>query len=125
AARDGWRKAHPEAKRSEGLGPYPFRTVVVARRYRATDVPQRMQLKFADGSEQRFEWPPGEKWHRWELTTPSRCESAQLDPEGRWYADTAKLDDGRTIERNRLAPRRWTLEAAAWVQMALAMLEAL
>jgi hypothetical protein len=125
AAREAWRKAHGDQRpKKEGPGPYPFKTTVVVRRAGA-DVPQEVLVKFADGTEKRVEWPVGERFRRFEFHTPTRAESAQLDPKRRYLSDWNKLDEGRTIEPHRQASRRWTLEAAAWLQTLLALVEAL
>ncbi len=123
-AHAAYRKAHPEAKKKDGPGPYPYRTTVLVRRLGA-QVDQEVLVQFADGSEQRFAWPKGERWHKYELTTPTRAVSAQLDPGRKIFADWNKLDDGRTVEAHPLASRRYTLEAGAWLQLVLALVEAL
>src|SRR5947209_1436545 len=47
-------------------GPFPWRTVVQARRY-AAHVPQTLVVKFADGTAETLPWPEDERWHRWVL----------------------------------------------------------
>ncbi len=121
AAREEFRKAHPDDKEH---GPFPFRTVVQVRRY-AFGVPQTLVVKFADGSSETARFPAGERWHRYVFDKPVKAVSAQLDPEGEWLLELNKLDDGRTREPSPLASRRWTLEASAWTQLLFSLLEAL
>ncbi len=97
-------------------GPYPFRSVVRAER-RGFQTPQTLTVKFEDCSEQQIAWPVGEIWHRWVFDGPVRIASAQLDADGVRVLDVRKLDDGRARKESSLAPRRWTLEVAAWMQL--------
>jgi hypothetical protein len=120
--RDEFRRQHPRAPRSEG--PFPWRTVVQARRYEA-HVPQTVTVSFEDGTAETIDWAAGERWHRWVFERPARAVSAQLDPQRRWLLDLDKLDDGRTRERGLLPVNRWTLEAGTWVSAAIAFLESL
>jgi hypothetical protein len=121
--RESFAKEHPGRKDREP-GPFPWRTVVTARRY-AAHLPQTLEVKFEDGSVETLQWAPGESWHRWIFEKPVRVESAQLDPKRRWLLDLTKLDDGRTREHHPLAASRWTLEGGAWIQVVLALVEAL
>jgi hypothetical protein len=123
AAREAFRKAHPDAKPG-GPGPFPWESVVQARRY-AAHVPQRLTVRFEGGETQTLEWPAEERWHRWVFERPVRVSSAQLDPDRTVLLDLDKLDDGRTREAVPLASRRWTLELESWAAVALSLLEAL
>jgi len=121
--RQAFKKAHPKAKPSEP-GPFPWRSVVEVRRY-AAHVPQKLVLKFEDGSSETLSWPAEERWHRYLLERPTPIVSVQLDPDRDVLLDLNKLDDGRTREASRLVVGRWTLELKAWVDLAFALLEAL
>ena len=121
--REAFKKAHPDAKPSEP-GPFPWRSIVQARRYGA-HVPQKLLVTFEDGSTQTETFALGERWHRWVFEGPLRVKSAQLDPERERLLDLSKLDDGRTRESDHTASHRWTLEFKAWSELAFAMLEAL
>ncbi|HET7784668.1 MAG TPA: M1 family metallopeptidase [Myxococcales bacterium] len=123
AGREAFRKAHPDA-RSGAPGPFPWESVVQARRY-AAHVPQRLTVRFEGGEEQTLEWPAGERWHRWVFERPVRVSSAQLDADRSVLLDLDKLDDGRTREASPLASRRWTLELQSWAAVALSLLEGL
>jgi hypothetical protein len=123
AAREAFKKAHPGAKPSQP-GPFPWRSVVQVRRY-AWHVPEKLVVKFEDGTSETLRWPAGERWHRYVFERPTAIASAQLDPAREVLLDLNKLDDGRTRERASLAARRWTLEFKAWAELAYALLEAL
>jgi hypothetical protein len=121
--RDEFHRAHPGAKPTEP-GPFLWRSVVQVRRY-AAQVPETLVLKFDGGATETFEWPAGERWHRFVFERPVRIASAQLDPKREVLLDLDKLDDGKTRERAPLASRRWTLEFKAWAELAFALVEGL
>lgn len=116
--RERWRKAHPDAKEDEG--PFPYRTVVELRREGAA-VPQVLQVRFADGSTRTARWDDDRRWARFEFTTRSRAVSAQLDPDNIVHLDADRLDDGRTVEANGVASRRWSFDFAAMLQTLFAI----
>jgi hypothetical protein len=120
--RAAFKKAHPEAKKE--MSPFGWRSLVQVRRFGA-HVPQSVLVKFEDGTSEMLAFPESERWHRWDFLRPTRVSSAQIDPQGTWLLDVDKLDDGRTRERAPLAPRRWTLEVEAWLQLTFAFIEAL
>ncbi|HYZ88852.1 MAG TPA: M1 family metallopeptidase [Myxococcales bacterium] len=120
--REEHRKAHAGARSSDG--PFPWRTIVQARRNGA-QVPQTVVISFDDGSAETIAWAPGESWHRWIFEKPARAVSAQLDPERRYLLDLDKLDDGRTRKNRSLAANRWTFELGAWLSTAIAFLESM
>jgi hypothetical protein len=120
--REEWRKQHPGSR--DGAGPFPWRTVLKARRY-AAQVPQTVVVSFEDGSTETVSWLPGEGWHRWVFEKPVRAVSAQLDPDRRYLLDLDKLDDGHTRKGRALPANRWTLEAGAWLSALVAFLESM
>jgi hypothetical protein len=117
--REAWKKANPKAK--EGLGPYPFRTEVLLRRYGAA-VPQLLTVKFADGSVETVRWDALETWHKFSWNKPARAVSAELDPQRIHYLDINKLDDSRTLEANASASRRWGMDVAAFIEYLLTLI---
>ncbi|MFL5454043.1 MAG: hypothetical protein ACJ78V_19160, partial [Myxococcales bacterium] len=117
-------KEHPKTRPGEP-GPFPFRSVVVLRRFGPAQVPQTVEVRFEDGSVERMRWDPSDRWQRWTFEKPVRVQSAQLDPDREYLLDLNKLDDGHARETNRLPSTRWTLEASAWTQAFLALLESL
>jgi hypothetical protein len=117
--REAWKKAHPKAK--EGLGPYPFRTEVLVRRYGAA-VPQTLVVKFADGSSETVRWDANESWRKFSWTRPARAVSAELDPQRQHYLDVSKLDDSRTLQPDASASRRWGMDIAAFIEYLLTLI---
>jgi hypothetical protein len=122
AMRTQWRRAHPHAR--DGTGPYPYRTEVTVRRYGAP-VPQTLVVKFADGSTETARWDVEERWHTFVWTKTARAVSAELDPQRLHYLDTSKLDDGRTLDPDPSASRRWGLEFAAVADYLFALIATL
>ncbi len=118
-ARAAWKKKHPDAK--DGIGPYPYRTIVTVRR-RGADVPQTLRVGFADGSSRTVRFDGTRSWQRFAWTTPSRATAAQLDPDRRVYLDANKLDDGKAIEPDGAVARTWGGRAIALLQSFLALL---
>jgi len=117
--RKEWKKRNPDAK--PGTGPFPYRTTVVVKRDGA-DVPQVLQVKFADGSSETVRFAGARPWQRFSWTRTSKAVSAQLDPEKRIYLDRSKLDDGRTLKSDGSVARRWASAAAALFKTLLALL---
>jgi hypothetical protein len=109
-----WKKSHP--KPAEGTGPFPWRSTVTVRRDGAA-VPQRLRLKFADGSSQDVPWNDNHRWARFVLTKPSKVVSATLDPDQKINLDSDKLNDSLTSKKDGAASRRWSADAAALVQV--------
>lgn len=122
AKRKTWKDKHPDAKKDEG--PFPYRTTVLVRREGA-DVPQTLRVTFADGSSETVRWSGAQPWQRFSWTKRSKAVSAQLDPDRSINLDSNKLDDGRTLESDRSATRRWTGDVAAVLQNFFAMLVSL
>ena len=114
-----WKKSHPQAKK--GFGPYPWRTMVLLKRYGAS-VPQTVVVKFADGSQEKVIWDNDEKWQRYVWLRPSRAVSVEIDPERQHFLDANKLDDSRTIKTNLTPSRRWGSEVSVLAQAMIALL---
>jgi hypothetical protein len=111
--RDAWTKAHPSAK--PGTGPFPYRTTVTVWRDGA-QVPQTLRVSFADGSVENVRWDDQRRWARFDFVKPVKGVSAELDPDGKVYLDSNKLNDSRTVEVNGNASRRWASDVAAALQ---------
>jgi len=109
-----WKKAHPDAKHGEG--PYPYRTSVVVRRNGAR-VPQSLVVQFEDDSTETVRWDDDARWRRFTFVKPVKAKSAQLDPGRLVYLDYDKLNDGRTLEPQRTASRRWTGDVFAVIEL--------
>ncbi len=108
-----WRKAHPEAGKEDG--PFDYRTTVTVRR-RGVAVPQTLVVTFADGSTRRFDWDDAQLWKRFTFVDKRRAVAAQIDPQQRYFLDASKLDDGRRIEGDGSAARRWSADVMALFQ---------
>lgn len=119
AARKAWKAKHPDAK--PGTGAYPYRTTVRVRR-KGADVPQSLQVTFADGSRKVVRFDGTQAWRRFQWITPSKGVSAQLDPQRKVYLDRDKLDDGRTLKPDAAVARSWTGRFATLLQSLLALL---
>jgi hypothetical protein len=85
-------------------------------RRRGAAVPQTLVVTFADGSTRRFDWDDALPWKRWSFVDQRRAVSAQLDPQQRHFLDANKLDDGRRIEGDHAAARRWSADILALLQ---------
>ena len=94
--RAAWKKAHPKAKDSDG-GAFPYRTTVMVRRDGA-DVPQALQVEFADGTKQVVRFSGDQHWFRYSWTGKSKATRAVLDPQGDHGLDQSRLDNTRTLE---------------------------
>jgi hypothetical protein len=110
--------------RGDGTGPFPFRSVVRARRH-AAQVPQTLVVEFADGSQVKVAWPPGERWRRWVFERPTKVTQARLDPHDAVLLDVDRFDNGRTREAHRKPAARWALEGATWVETLLSLVSSL
>ena len=117
--RKAWKDKHPDAKAGEGA--FPYRTVVVVRRD-AAKPPQVLRIHFADGSHRDVPVTSQESWQRIVVTTRAKAVSAQLDPDGLVRTDANKLNDGRTLESQPAAARRWFGDFTALLQSFLALL---
>jgi hypothetical protein len=122
AKKKAWKLAHPDAK--PGEGPYPFRTTVVVRRDGAR-VPQKLLVKFEDGTSETVEWNDGSRWRRFTFVKPVRAKSAELDEGRSHYLDYNKLNDGKSLEPNPAASRRWGFDFSAIIETLFAFLGAL
>jgi len=94
--RAAWKKAHPKAKDSDG-GAFPYRTTVMVRRDGA-DVPQVLQVEFADGTKQVVRFSGDQHWFRYSWIGKSKATRAVLDPQGDHGLDQSRLDNTRTLE---------------------------
>jgi hypothetical protein len=111
--RQAWGKAHPGNKGD--AGPFPFLTTLALRR-NGIPVPQTVRVTFADGSVETVQWQDDRRWARFTWVKPVKAVSAELDPYRSHYLDANKLDDSRTLTPQGGASRRWTSEAAAFLQ---------
>src|SRR5207244_2016807 len=73
--RRAFRKQHPAAKPWEG--PFPWRSVVKARRS-AAHVPQTLGGALEDGTAEEAQWIARDAWHSWEVQRPTPAVRAGL-----------------------------------------------
>jgi hypothetical protein len=104
-----------------GTGPFPYRTTVVVLR-KGADVPQSLEVRFADGSRKTVKFAGPRAWQRFTWQTPSKAVSAQLDPDNQVYLDANKLDDGRTLKADASATRNFGGALLALLQSFFALL---
>jgi len=113
-----WKRSHTS---KHGEGPFPYRTTVVVRRDGA-EVPETLVVRFEDDSTEIVQWDDARLWHRFTFVKAVRAKSAELDPDRRNYLDSNKLNDGRTLEPDRSASRRWAGDFSAIVEVLFALL---
>lgn len=114
AAREAWKKKHPDADADAG-GPWPWHATVTVRRTGAA-VPTTLKVTFADGSTDTVPWDGADVWKRFTWDRPSRIVAAELDPDRLNYLDVDKLNDSRAVKADRSASRRWTTDFAAFFE---------
>jgi hypothetical protein len=123
ATRGAWHKAHPDAK-ADDPGPFPYRTTVVLRR-RGAAVPQKLVVKFTDGSSETVAWNDEERWARYIWVKPVKAVSAELDPERLHSMDAFRLDNARLLKADGRATRRLVADAGGLWQALLALVATL
>ncbi len=121
-ARKEWHAAHKDA--APGTGPFPYRTTVVLRRHGAP-MPQKLVVKFADGSSETVLWNDDARWARYTWVKPVKAVSAEIDPDHEIYLDTNKFNDSRTLEPNHGASLRLIGDFSAWLQTIYALIATL
>jgi len=119
ARRKAWKDKHPDAK--AGTGPFPYRTTVMVLR-KGADVPQALQVRFADGSSKTVRFAGPRAWQRFSWLTASKAVSAQLDPDNQVYLDANKLDDGRTLKADPSVTRSFGGSVLSLLQSFFALL---
>lgn len=90
--RAAWKKAHPSGDRNSG--PFPYRTTVTLGRHGAP-VPEKLVVRFADGSNETVAWNDDHRWQRYSWIKPARALSAELDPEQSHLLDANRLNNSR------------------------------
>ena len=84
--------------------------------------PETLVVRFEDDSTEIVQWDDARLWHRFTFVKPVRAKSAELDPDRRNYLDSNRLNDGRTLDPNRSASRRWAGDFSAIVEILYALL---
>ena len=100
-----------------------FETLVTIRHF-GVSMPQTLRVRFADGSSQSQTWRASDdapRWRRLLFVSTTAAQTAELDPEQRYFLDQRLLDNTRTTTANTRASSRWTLEIATALQTLYAM----
>jgi hypothetical protein len=122
AARAAWKKEHP--KPAPGTGPYPYRTTLTLSR-RGIDFPKKVVVRFADGSSESVLWDSDKRWARYAWVKPVKAVSAEIDPDGNDYLNSAVIQSSRTLEADRQASRKLGTYLDALMQSMLSLVAAL
>ena len=117
--RKDWQKANP--KPAVGVGPFPFMTTVLLRRYGAP-VPEILTVQFADGSSEVAVWNDSKRWARFSWTKPVKAVSAEIDASHQRLLDADKLNDSKTVGADPRAALRLSGDLASWYQYFLSLL---
>jgi hypothetical protein len=121
--RKAWSQKHADAKPGEA-GAFPYRTVVLVRRAGA-DVPQTLEVTFADGSRKTVQFSGDRPWQRFTWTTDSRAVSARLDPGAKHFLDANTIDNSRTLDSDSSVATRVTTQFATLLQAFFAFMVSL
>ena len=124
AQRKAWRKAHPDAKKDDGAGPFPYRSTVTLRRLGAA-VPQLLRVSFADGSSETVVWDDASRWKRFAWVKPVKAVAAELDRERAHDLDADRLDNSRSLKADGRASRRVAVDLGGLAQSLFALIAAL
>ncbi|MBP8810003.1 MAG: M1 family metallopeptidase [Kofleriaceae bacterium] len=97
-------------------GGYACEVVIVNRG--TIPVPVEVELRFADGTIDRFRWDArdGSRWHRATLTRSSPIVEVELDPDGEIALADDVLDDHLRLRPDRHAAWRATARITSWTQ---------
>lgn len=106
-------KTFEASRRAEGS----FRTTVVVRRLGEGLFPVDVRVLFENGEEQRWKWDGKDRWKTFEIDTPARAVSAQVDPERVLLLDVNVTNNSATLDpAGPAAARKWSLAWLIWLQ---------
>jgi hypothetical protein len=94
-----------------------FRTTVVVRRLGEGIFPVEVRVRFENGEEQWVNWDGRDRWKAFEIETPSRVLSAEVDPRRVLLLDVNRTNN--SVSLNSAAPaaaRKWSLAWLIWLQ---------
>jgi hypothetical protein len=101
-----------------------YESWVTLRRFGA-GVPQTVQVRFADGSNQSQTWDDRaqpKRWAKLRFLSASKALSAELDPGQKYALDRHQLDNSRTLQPDRIASRRWSAESASVLDLIFSLM---
>lgn len=78
-----------------------YKSTVILRRHGELHFPQEIELRFEDGSSQRFNWDGRQRSHEIQVSTDSKIVSALLDPEEKIMMDKNFLNNSMSTNPNR------------------------
>jgi hypothetical protein len=102
-----------------------FRTEVLVENRGTMALPSTIRLRFADGHEEVEPWPADRRYVAIDRVTPVKLVSAEVDPQHQLLLDLDWTNNGRTVERNDDAIRRFDAAALFWCEAALTFLRTL
>jgi hypothetical protein len=105
--------------------PAGFQTEVIVENLGTMRLPSTILLRFEDGTETSEPWPAERRFLVIDRVTPSKLVSAEVDPGHRLLLDVDWCNNGRTVERNADAARRFDAAALFWIESALSFLRML
>ena len=98
-------------------GDQPYRTTVVVRRLGEGLFPVDVRVRFADGQERRWNWDGQDRWKAFEVESPVRAVSAQVDPERVLLLDVNYTNNSATLTPAAgRAAQKWSLAWLLWLQ---------
>ncbi len=72
---------------------------------------------FENGQEHRWKWDGKARWKTFEIDTPVRAVSAQVDPERVLLLDVNRTNNSATLNpAGPAAARKWSLAWLIWLQ---------
>lgn len=102
-----------KAKRSDGT----FHTTVVVRRLGEGTFPVDVRVMFENGEQQRWNWDGKDRWKAFEVDTPVRAVSAEVDPERILLLDVNTTNNSASLSPSGpAAARKWSLAWLIWMQ---------
>lgn len=101
----------------ERRAPGTYRTTVVVRRLGEGVFPVDVVVRFEDGSERRWRWDGQDRWKAFEVESPSRARSAEVDPDRILLLDVNRTNNSATLAPAApAAARKWSLAWLIWLQ---------
>ena len=99
-----------------------YRSEVVVRRLGENYFPVDLLLRFEDGRTMRRQWDGRSRWAAFTVTSSSRLESAQLDPERRVFLDVNWTNNSRRVAPDSRASWKLASRLTFWFQNLLSIL---
>jgi hypothetical protein len=106
-----------DAPRPAALAP-TFHTAVVVRRHEDGVFPIDVRVRFESGEDVRWRWDGEARWKAFEVDTPARAVSVEVDPDRVLLLDRNYTNNSATLTREAAgrAARKWSLAWLVWLQ---------